>query len=450
MLATYTVHVQSIERLLNLGPHTTKMLCESLGLSQPTISRALKKMDAEVIRSTIHQSIHYLLRDSARSHLIAPISRITKEGQLQRLGVLEPVRPEGFVLVSAGGKDSYSEGLPWWLLDMRPQGYLGRAYARQNAKQWVLPERLGDWSDSDVLQALNRHGDDLPGSLLVGDRSEQMFINTPMPIPLAFDDRANAYVELSAKADAGDIAGSSAGGEQPKFTAYVQTQDGPAHVIVKFSARDNNAISERWRDLLLAEHYALEVLRQAGVPAATTQIVDSQGQRFLEVVRFDRIGALGRSALLSLSALDAEFVGIGSAWHAITRALVQEDCVVPEAVQSADLLWAYGTLIGNTDMHAGNLSFTTDRGRPYQLAPAYDMTPMAFAPKVSGAMASTLDPATIAVAISGDIWRQAYALAESFVARLRNDTGLTAQFAPCIAALEAHLQSAKNRIGRIA
>lgn len=439
-----------MEKLLNSGPHTSKMLCESLGLSQPTVSRALKKMGADVLKSNIHKSIHYLLRDRARGHLISSIARVTNDGQLQRLGVLEPVRPEGFVLLSAADQDSYFEGLPWWLIDMRPQGYLGRAFAHKNAKQLGLPERLGDWSDSDVLQALNFFGDDLPGNLLVGERSEQVFINQPLPTALGFDERGQAYVALSAKADAGDIAGSSAGGEQPKFTAYVQTEDGPAHVIVKFTARDDNAISERWRDLLLAEHHALEVLRQAGVAAAKTRIVDSEGQRFLEVVRFDRTGALGRAALLSLSALDAEFVGIGSSWYTTTRALVQAQCVVPEAAQGADLLWAYGTLIGNTDMHAGNLSFTTDSGRPYELAPAYDMTPMAFAPKASGAMASTLAPATIVAAISGEIWRTAYALAEIFAARLRDDKQLTERFAPCIAALEAHLATAKHRIDRIA
>ncbi|THJ32174.1 type II toxin-antitoxin system HipA family toxin YjjJ [Lampropedia aestuarii] len=450
MASTQSSHARSIEKLLNSGPLTSNMLCESLGLSQPTVSRALKSMGADVLRFNIHKSIHYLLRDHARGHLIAPIARVTKDGQLQRLGVLEPVRPEGFVLLGATGQDSYSEGLPWWLFDMRPQGYLGRAFVHKNAKQWELPERLVDWSDTNVLQALHLYGDDLPGNVLVGERSEQVFINQPMPTPLGLDGRGQAYATLSAKADAGDIAGSSAGGEQPKFTAYVQTEDGPAHVIVKFTARDNNAISERWRDLLRAEHHALEVLRQAGVPAAKTQIVDSQGQRFLEVVRFDRIGALGRAALLSLSALDAEFVGIGSSWYAITRALVQAQCVVPEAAQGADLLWAYGTLIGNTDMHAGNLSFTTDSGRPYALAPAYDMTPMAFAPKASGAIASTLAPATIVAAISGEIWRKAYVLAVSFAARLRNDAQLSERFAPCIAALDEHLDIAKQRIDRIA
>ena len=221
-------------------------------------------------------------------------------------------------------------------------------------------------------------------------------------------------------------------------------------MIVKFSAREDNAVSERWRDLLLAEHHALETLHEAGVPAARTSIVDSAGQRFLEVVRFDRTGALGWLALLSLAALDAEFVGRGGNWFETTQALVQEGQVVPEALPAAQLLWAYGTLIGNTDMHAGNLSFTSDSGRPYRLAPAYDMTPMAFAPHTSGAMAEALRPPAIVAAISGPVWRAAHALAVRYVQRLRSELRLSAGFAACVQATGEQLAAARERIDRIA
>ena len=51
----------------------------------------------------------------------------------------------------------------------------------------------------------------------------------------------------------GDAAGSSAAGEQPKFSTYAQTAQGAAHVIVKFSETLDSPVSQRWRDLLLAE-----------------------------------------------------------------------------------------------------------------------------------------------------------------------------------------------------
>ncbi|MCD2513295.1 type II toxin-antitoxin system HipA family toxin YjjJ [Comamonas endophytica] len=444
------LHAQRIEQLLASGPRTSQELCVALAVSQPTMSRVLKSIATDVLKVAIQGAIHYALQDKARAHLVAPVSRVTAEGQLQRLGVLRPVRPEGFVLVAEGGKSGYTDGLPWWLFDMRPQGYLGRAYARRNAAVLRLPERLGDWSDADVIQALQQHGHDLAGNLLVGERAEQMFIDLPAPEPVALQGRARTYVALAASADAGELPGSSAGGEQPKFTAYVQTQGGPAHVIVKFSAREDNAVAERWRDLLLAEHHALETLHAAGVPAARSAIVDSAGQRFLEVVRFDRIGALGRSALLSLAALDAEFVGQGGNWFDSTQALAREGQVLPEAVAQVQLLWAYGVLIGNTDMHAGNLSFTSESGRPYRLAPAYDMTPMAFAPRTGGAMADTLRPARIIAAISGAIWREAHALALRYAERLRGEKRLSPRFAPCVAATAEQLEQAMQRIERIA
>jgi hypothetical protein len=71
---------------------------------------------------------------------------------------------------------------------------------------------------------------------------------------------------------------------------------------VKFTAPDDNPISERWRDLL-AEHLALKVLD------VETEVFDFGGQRFLEIPRFDRVGPLGRKGLFSLRALEAEFVG---------------------------------------------------------------------------------------------------------------------------------------------
>jgi hypothetical protein len=443
-------HAAAARKLLGSGACTSKEMSSSLGISQPTVSRLLSSMGSEIVRLSMQGSIQYALRDPRRASLAASVSRVTAEGRMQRLGELVPVTPEGFVLKAVDGADSYSEGLPWWLYDMRPQGYLGRAYARQNAKRLALPERLGDWSDTHVLQALLQQGGDLPGNLLIGEQAEQGFINSPQPQPIALALKAEAYARLAGAAEAGELPGSSAAGEQPKFTAYAETEHGSAHVIVKFSAAQDNAVSERWRDLLLAEHIALEVLDQGGVPAARSRIVDHAGQRFLEVERFDRVGAMGRMALLSLAALDAEFVGSNGRWYDVADALARQQCVETPAVRGAALLWAFGTLIGNSDMHNGNLSFTTDQGRPYRLAPAYDMTPMAFAPGNGGGMQHALRPPTIAAAVPGDAWRAALQMARRYAQRLQADSRFSERFAPCIRATMVHLAEAETRIGRLA
>ena len=432
------------------GPQNAHSLMNSLGVSQPTLSRALKTLGEDLVSFGAARSIQYALRDSARWELHAPIHRVSSEGNLLPLGRLIPVCPNGFVMEQSDGIRLHAEGLPWWLFDMRPQGYLGRAYNQQHGARLGLPARLADWGDTHVLRALLLQGEDLPGNLLVGEAARELFVNAPMPQPIALAGKEQAYAELAAAAARGEHHGSSAGGEQPKFTAYAQFEEGPAHVIVKFTAQTDNPISQRWRDLLQAEHLALEVLRDHGLAAAWSTIHDHGPQRFLEVRRFDREGVRGRRALFSIGALDAEFVGSASTWPQVVRALAKEGIVEPEAMVGTNVLWAFGTLIGNTDMHGGNLSFMSEHGRPYQLAPAYDMTPMAFAPTAGGDLVQRQLLLNIGSDVPAEAWHVALPLAEEFVRRLRACDALSDGFQPCLAALVDRMAEAAERIARLA
>ena len=146
-----------------------------------------------------------------------------------------------------------------------------------------------------MLRALLADGVDMSGNLLIGEACRARFLY--MQAPEQVEDKARRYPELVAQAATGELAGSSAGGEQPKFTAY--TADG--HVIVKFSEAEAGSVSERWRDLLLAEYWALATLRASGLDAAASAIIDSAAQRFLESRRFDRVGETGHMRLHSLN-----------------------------------------------------------------------------------------------------------------------------------------------------
>lgn len=436
--------------LLNNGPCTARQLSAYLGVSQPTVSRLVSGMGDEIVRFGAARSIQYTLRDRARGLPEIPIYRVNAQGEIQRLGVMIPVRPEGFVMQQADGASHHCAGLPWWLFDMRPQGFLGRAYALRHGARLGLPERLADWNDTHALRALLAHGHDVVGNLLLGDTARAHFLETSAPSPIRVNDKAAAYAALARHAAQGDTPGSSAGGEQPKFTAFAQTRSGPCHVIVKFTEYEESPVSERWRDLLLAEHHALNTLADAGIAAARTQVIDHDGQRFLEAERFDRVGPLGRRALISLAALDAEFVGAGSGgWPAIVNQLGADRHIRAEAARAAALLWAFGTLIGNTDLHNGNLSFVTDQGRPYELAPAYDMTPMGLAPRSGGGLPDTLPAATIHASVDNKTWRVAAQLAADFLARIDAETRLSRRFAPCVAALKNHLEIASAKIERL-
>ena len=443
-------HLDLIRMRLSVGPLSARQLIESIGVSQPTLSRALTELGDEVVRIGAARSIQYTLRDSTRGLPDIPIYRVNAEGRIRQQGTLIPVRPEGFVMRQENGVALHSDGLPWWLLDMRPQGYLGRAYAARHGAELALPERLTDWTDSHALRALIAHGHDVTGNLLLGDIARDRFLAAPIPEPIAKEHKGEEYARLALGAARGEIAGSSAGGEQPKFTAFAMTPAGARHVIVKFSELEESPVSERWRDLLLAEHLALETLREAGIPAARTQIFDHGGQRFLEVERFDRAGNLGRRALISLAALDAEFVGAGTGgWPVIARRLAADGRIRRETADAADLLWAFGTLIGNADMHSGNLSFISEQGHPYDIAPAYDMTPMAFAPRSGGGLPDTLSKSTILASVSNEIWSRAEELARAFLARVIATTGFSHRFVWCSATLEQHIETASAKIRRL-
>jgi serine/threonine protein kinase HipA of HipAB toxin-antitoxin module len=134
--------------------------------------------------------------------------------------------------------------------------------------------------------------------------------------------------------------------------------------------------------LLLCEFHAHEVLAENGLATAGAHILDAAGRRFLEVPRFDRVGAGGRRGAVSLESLHAAAVaGVARRdWPTAALELFHEGLVDAEAVSAVRRLHAFGELIGNTDMHFGNLTFWLGDTLPFQVAPAYDMLPMLWAP----------------------------------------------------------------------
>lgn len=446
-----TLHADTLRLRLAAGPKSGSKIATEIGLSQPTVTRALAAMGEEVIKIGQKKSTRYLLRDPSHGFSEVPVYRIDVTGKVKELGTLVPVRSDGFVFTQTDGVQIHSEGLPWWLLDMRPQGFLGRAYAARFGAELGLPSTVKEWTDSHAIRALLVHGHDLVGNLLIGTIARDKFINMAEPQPIPSADKPAAYASMAIGAAEGNSPGSSAGGEQPKFTAYAESQGVARHVIVKFSEPQQSPNSLRWRDLLLAEHIALETLRQANIAAAESFVCDYQGQRFLEVQRFDRVGTLGRKAVVSLSALDAEFAGLAmQPWPVITKSLAKQGAITPHAAEVAEILWAFGALIGNSDMHNGNLSFVSEHGRPYEIAPAYDMTPMSFAPTSSGRLPDAIHPITLHASVRNDNWRRALELATAYLAALRASDQFNPEFQVCIHALAAHLETASAQINRLA
>ena len=435
------VRADRIRSLLAKGPAHARQLIDIIGISQPTLSRSISGMGPEIVRIGAARSIQYALRDTTRGFAEVPVYRVSAEGQIRRLGLLVPVRPDGFVMLQDEGTTLHFESLPWWIRDMRPAGFLGRAFAISFAAKLGLPADISAWTDAHSLRALIQHGDDLVGNLLLGDIARARFIQASAPVPIDVTD----YPALAEAAERGEVAGSSAGGEQPKFVAY-----NGRHVLVKFTAQSDNMVTGRWRDLLLAEHLVGRVLTDSGLPAVVSRIVDIGPRRFLEVERFDRVGPLGRRGVHSLTSLDSEFVGDAvSPWPVLAARLATSGVITSEAAEVATILYSFGVLIGNTDMHNGNLSFVSAHGRPYEIAPAYDMLPMAFRPGSSGNLPNSLNAANLQSCIPPTTWRLALDLADAYLARMRVDSRFTEGWMPCMAALGRHVEDARQRIGRL-
>ncbi|MBB1089615.1 type II toxin-antitoxin system HipA family toxin YjjJ [Lysobacter sp. SG-8] len=394
-------HSQAVEALLRRGPRTSAALAAALGVSQPTISRALADLGEAVVRIGRARASRYALaREVGRNGSQWPLFRVNHKGQPDPLGRLHALH--GCWLLESERSlplyrhDEFANGeypdLPWFLYDLRPQGFLGRALARRHAMELGISENPEDWSADDVLIALLRRGDDLPGNLVLGESAlEQALVGTLFDDPdtlIAPAQRARAYPERARQAEAGDAAGSSAGGEQPKFTAELDVGNhARASVIVKFARHDPaNITARRWVNLLACEHLAGDVLAENGIEAAVSEVIDSDGWRFLQSTRFDRTPQRGRLGTVTLRALDTAYVGGDpNHWPASAIALQREGIVSAEDVNRVLRLHLFGRFIGNTDMHFGNLSFFTEPGElQVRLAPAYDMLPMHYRPGAGG------------------------------------------------------------------
>lgn len=418
-------------QLLREGPQPARALYERLGVSQPTLSRMVAQLGESILRFGKARQTQYALRRKIGAHEKFPLFRINTTGGLEHWGVLHPVMPEAYLIEALTyhadePRMDFHQGLPWYLQDMRPQGFIGRAFARFHGPMLGLPADPNRWSDDQTLLALANTGHDCPGNLLVGEEAASIYqtgalfsiADRKLP-PVPADQRLQKYPEFARKALAGEVVGSSAGGEHPKFNIETLRDGHPVHVMVKFSAPQDNATTRRWRSLLICEHLAFQVLGEV-LPGSHSELLsieagEAANQLFLEVPRFDRIGERGRRGVVSLKALDDEFTGLAADWPKIAAALVQAGKLSQTVYQQVQKLHAFGVLIGNSDMHPGNLSFFVDdvtKPEPeYTLAPVYDMLPMSLAPRPSGQIPDALPMPKVGINPPLAIWREMLPLA---------------------------------------
>ncbi len=375
--------LESLIRLLDeRGALTSSQLQAELAVSQPTLSRLVARAGSQVLRiGQARATMYALSRPIFDADGAIPVYAIDEKGQPQQLANLHGIGNEQFY-IETPSTDRWLKGdagngiypsLPYMLDDLRPEGFMGKLVAHNYAVRRGYPDDAKYWSAQQVGQYLLQDGFDLSGHLILGGAALHDFQHRSLDI---IEDRESTYPVRANAILKQWQGGSSAGGEHQKFTAFTQDK---GHVIVKYSPAGDSVEARRWQDLLICEYHALNSMSQAGMSAAGTQIFQFDGRVFLESQRFDRVGEAGRVPMISLLAIDAEFVGLAQRWSKVAQQMQQQKLISSE--DACVCFWneLYGHWIGNTDMHLGNLSMTiTERG--FKLLPAYDMLPMIYAP----------------------------------------------------------------------
>jgi hypothetical protein len=198
-------------------------------------------------------------------------------------------------------------------------------------------------------------------------------------------------------------------------------------VIVKFSPPLTDRVGRRLADLLVAEHLAHVVLNDHGMNAARSEVLTHEDQVFLEVERFDRTRGGGRRSVLSLLALDAQFVGSCRSWTYTAERLEKLGHFNVETTQRIRWAQCFGRLIANTDMHFGNLAFFVRGTRVLGMAPLYDMLPTLYAPRAAHMPEVAFELAPV-MASEADVWPEASAAAVDYWRRVSVDERVSSAF----------------------
>lgn len=338
-----------------------------------------------------------------------PDASVEALGQLHLTGSTTRFSPNGFrpnLVAPVDLIPGTFPGLPWYLDDLRPEGFLARA-ALMSRYNEDLPHDPNLWQPHHAVRGLLNGVNTGSGDLLLGEDAVHvalLAIESPPDLVRA-SNRAEAYPQMASASLRGELTRPGPGGQQPKFTATIQHESSRYAALVKFANPAAGEAAERWSDLLVCEHLALEVLRDAGMCASTTSLIQTNSQTFLEVQRSDRLpGTLGRKGLVSLVALTSAFVGdVTLDWGRAAEALMAQGWVRPQTARDVGRLHAFGRLLGNTDMHHGNIGLHLADSGPLPLAPVYDMLPMSLAPSRTGVLRATSPIPPVAPARAGQL-----------------------------------------------
>lgn len=440
----------ALRAFLARGPASAREAMAHLSINQTAFSRLVEASRPDVLSVGRSRGTRYLAsREIPAAGRALPVFEIADDGSARQLGTLHGVLPDPaffFESLTGDASSGFFRDLPYFLHELRPSGFLGRLVPRQHP-DLQLPADISLLTANQCVSYISRFGWNLSGNLVVGQEAFRLYLQHALePRDLvSLEERAARYPRLADDVLSLGVPGSSAGGEQPKF--LVTRTPGPRSVLVKFSPPVTDPSSRRTADLLIAEALALETMRAHGHAAARAEVVEAGGRVFLETERFDRLPGGGRRGLISLYALDAEHVGHFASWNDTAAALARLGIIDDLTVAEIRRRQLFGALIGNTDMHGGNLSFITRGTTIAGLAPAYDMMPALYA-LAQGHLRTPPLPVVIPEPADGPHWSAGCAAAQAFWNLVAADPRVSDEFRR-VAADNARSLTGASRLQRL-
>ncbi len=411
------------------GPLAAPDVATRLNFTPKTVNNRAKATGSGILILGRGKNTRYALPNAGLTGQSQwPLYWVTQDGGIREFSIASYALPNVLHVYGSGINAQTDGEMPWFLLPLKLRGYLGRASRTRLgavAQNWDShPEQ---WPFRQQIFAAQSGALEHAGAILWGDDSVNVWQISTKQTPHQDDPTTlvNVYDELASRAYGGHVPGSSADGEQPKFSTRVISDDGRTReVLVKFSPQRNTPFGERWHDLLYAEAIASNVLRDFQFDVPDTRVLSSSTRTFLESARIDRLGAQGRRHLLPLKAVHTAFThGSERHWADTVAKLVAQKRIAPAALAATQTLFAFGRLIGNSDMHFGNLGVIVEspeciaKGN-FVLAPCYDMLPMRFKPEAHNDFGYTNFDAELSAALPPIVASNAKKMSNEFWKRV--------------------------------
>lgn len=132
-----------ITNYLRRGPSTSKEIQAETGLSQSTVARQIRAMGDRIVQIQIGRTVKYAATCNAfNSNDEIPFGVIDSFGKNILIAYLRPLNSCGFfleptrpvsLLALGEQKNGVYNNLPYFLLDLRPQGFLGGANCKKDS-----------------------------------------------------------------------------------------------------------------------------------------------------------------------------------------------------------------------------------------------------------------------------------------------------------------------------